>query len=290
MRDREEAAMKKTYTVVTFVLALLFSAATGTLFAKLAIANPYEAYTYTAPPIISIYSPVNSETFSPNILINFTITRPDEGWLISWTVSGRPDILFKSMLNSVDVTLDGKLYRSIKANSNLTFPFSYSENLTNLSGGLHNLAIQTKCEGWDLEAHGFWERKLPYETSSDLINFTVDATSPTISIFSVENKTYRTPEVALNFTVNEAVAQISYVLDGQDNVTISGNTTLTGLTDGKHNVTFYAKDLVGNIGASETVTFSIEVPFPTATVAAASGASVAIIGIGLLVYFKKRKR
>ena len=31
-------------------------------------------------------------------------------------------------------------------------------------------------------------------------------------------------------------------------------------------------------------------PFPTALAVGASGASIAIIGVGLLVYFKKRKR
>jgi hypothetical protein len=142
--------------------------------------------------------------------------------------------------------------------------------------------------GWDLELHGFWERKLPYEASSDLINFTVDAASPVIEVFSVENETYRTSEVALDFAVNETVSQISYVPDGQENVTISGNTTLTGLTDGLHSVTVYAKDLVGNTGVSETIYFSVDVPFPT-TIVIASVSSVAVAGVGLIIYFKKRK-
>jgi hypothetical protein len=40
-------------------------------------------------------------------------------------------------------------------------------------------------------------------------------------------------------------------------------------------------------GESETVNFNVEVPFPTTIVATAS-ASMAIVGVGLLVYFKKR--
>jgi hypothetical protein len=32
-----------------------------------------------------------------------------------------------------------------------------------------------------------------------------------------------------------------------------------------------------------------EAPFPTTLVAAASAASVAVVGVGLLVYFRKRK-
>jgi hypothetical protein len=59
-----------------------------------------------------------------------------------------------------------------------------------------------------------------------------------------------------------------------------------------HNVTVYARDEFENTGASEIITFTVEEsgPFPTALVAAASGASTAVIVVGLLVYFKKRKR
>jgi hypothetical protein len=39
------------------------------------------------------------------------------------------------------------------------------------------------------------------------------------------------------------------------NVTIAGNTTLTGLSSSVHNLTVYAWDEAGNIGSSETITF-----------------------------------
>jgi len=72
-------------------------------------------------------------------------------------------------------------------------------------------------------------------------------------------------------------------------VTVAGNTTLTELSFGLHNVTVYAEDTFGNVGASETVWFSVAEPFPAVPVAAASAVAVAIVGAGLLVYFKKRK-
>jgi hypothetical protein len=58
-----------------------------------------------------------------------------------------------------------------------------------------------------------------------------------------------------------------------------------------HNITIYAKDALGNTGASETISFTVEVPelFPTTLVATASAASLGIVGLGLLVYFKKHK-
>ena len=65
-----------------------------------------------------------------------------------------------------------------------------------------------------------------------------------------------------------------------------------GLANGLHNVTVHASDRFGNIGMSETISFNVSVaePFPAVPVVAASIASVAIVGAGLLVYFKKRKR
>jgi hypothetical protein len=82
---------------------------------------------------------------------------------------------------------------------------------------------------------------------------------------------------------------MGYSLDGQNNVTVTGNVTLSGLSVGLHNVTVYANDTLGNMGASATVAFNVEVPFPTALVAAASGATAIVVGAGLLFYFKKRR-
>jgi len=116
------------------------------------------------------------------------------------------------------------------------------------------------------------------------------STPPEINIASPENQTYNESSVSLVFTVNKPVNWTGYSLDGQDNVTITGNTTIAGLSNGLHNVTVYAEDSRGNMGASETVSFSVKLPFPTTLVATAFAASAAVIGIGLLVYFKKRKR
>jgi len=273
----------KTLTTVIIISALLFSALAGTELVNVGVANPYESYTYTVPPIISIHSPVNNRTFcSNNVPLSLTITKPD-GWLISWSINGGSKV-FKNKLTRLGIKLDGISYRSIAVNSYLSSPFSYSENLTNLADGFHNLTIYAYCDGWDLEGHGFWERYLPYVASSDLVNFTV----VNFSILSPENKTYDASNIPLNFTVGGSVSQIAFSLDGKDNVTISGNTTITGLSNGLHNVIVYARDKLGNTGASETITFNVEVPFPT-TMIIAPIASVVIAGVGLLLYFKKRK-
>ena len=127
-------------------------------------------------------------------------------------------------------------------------------------------------------------------TNEEYTPFGYGTVPPVISVASPENRNYNSSEIQLNFTVNRQADWMGYSLDGNENVTLTGNTTINGLSSGLHNVTIYAKDELGNIGTSETICFSIELPFPTTLVALASAATIAVVGIGLLVYFKKRKR
>ena len=119
--------------------------------------------------------------------------------------------------------------------------------------------------------------------------FGYGATPPAVAVVSPENKTYNANNVSLTFTVNKPASWMGYSLDGQENVTVTGNTTLAGLSSGLHNITVYAKDEPENMGASETISFSVAEetePFPTALVATTS-ASVAVVGVGLIVYLRK---
>lgn len=124
-----------------------------------------------------------------------------------------------------------------------------------------------------------WDPEIPYDT-----------VPPRITILSPENKVYDNSSVSLVFSVCESASSMSYSLDGQDNVTVTGNTTLSELPNGSHNLTVYVTDRSGNTGASETISFSVEVPeaFPAVPVAVASVATVAVVGVGLLVYFRRR--
>jgi hypothetical protein len=113
---------------------------------------------------------------------------------------------------------------------------------------------------------------------------------PAIHVVSPESKTYDASSVSLVFTVNKPVVWIGFSLDGQDNITITGNTTLAGLTNGLHNVTVYAKDELENTGVSETITFSVETPFPTTLVVAATAIAITGGSAFAIYYFKKPKR
>jgi hypothetical protein len=111
---------------------------------------------------------------------------------------------------------------------------------------------------------------------------------PKISVLSPIAQTYNETSVPLVFTVGKRVNWTGYSLDGKETITITGNTTLTGLSSGLHNVTVYAKDLV-DTETSDTVWFNVAEPFPVVPVAAASAVVAVAVGAGLLVYFKKRK-
>jgi hypothetical protein len=128
-----------------------------------------------------------------------------------------------------------------------------------------------------------------YATVEVYTPFGYGTVPPIIDVASPENVNYASSEIALNFTVNMPVELICYSLDGNENVTVTGNTTVTRLNDGVHNITVYAKDEFGNTGASETITFSVEVPFPAVPVATASIATIAVVSVALLVYFRKRR-
>jgi hypothetical protein len=86
-----------------------------------------------------------------------------------------------------------------------------------------------------------------------------------IEILSPTNKIYAQNTIPLTFTINKPTCWIRYSLDGQANVTITGNTTLSDLSDGEHSIIVYAKDKYDGIGASNTVNFAVDTTPPNIT-------------------------
>ncbi|MDH5374686.1 MAG: cohesin domain-containing protein [Candidatus Bathyarchaeota archaeon] len=124
--------------------------------------------------------------------------------------------------------------------------------LTSLSDGCHNVVVYANDTFGNMG-------------NSGKIYFTVDTTPPHITIMSPENKTYATSSVSLTFMVSEPTSWTGYSLDNQANVTITGNTTLTGLVNSGHSVMIYGSDNLGNMGASEKVYFTVAVNRPPTT-------------------------
>jgi len=115
---------------------------------------------------------------------------------------------------------------------------------------------------------------------------------PRITLLSPSSQTYIISGVSSVYTVDKPVNLTCFSIDRKENVTVTGNFTLTNLLNGLHNITVYSNDTYGNMGASETVSFTVDVPepFPVAPVAAAT-IIVLVIGAGAgLLYLRRRKR
>jgi hypothetical protein len=59
---------------------------------------------------------------------------------------------------------------------------------------------------------------------------------------------------------------MAYSLDGQSNVAITANTTLTEFSEGSYSIIVYASDSFGNTGASNTTLFTIDLSPPSVSI------------------------
>ncbi|MEM2081945.1 MAG: kelch repeat-containing protein [Candidatus Bathyarchaeia archaeon] len=113
---------------------------------------------------------------------------------------------------------------------------------------------------------------------------------PKIKVVSPANQAYNESSVALTFAVDKPAAWMGYSLDGQDVVAVAGNTTLSELQNGVHNLTVYTTDQYGNTGASETVCFRVEASQPLLILAIGVASAAAIAGVvGYVLYHRKRR-
>lgn len=295
--------MRKTSVTLTLILALLVIAIAGMFFVNLAWANfvvpewkmveAIPVHEGTKLPVVTIFNPQNNTLYaSKKLLLNFSVTTKESN-NIPLSVDGLYYIA--SWQNRTDIDMS-----SFYDENNYSYPSTFSINITDVPEGscwlqvyavAHAVAYET---GHETAGTGLVKTYTTYYAayealSSSTSEFTIDTTRPNITLLTGENKIYGTVDVPLNLTVSEPTSQITYSLDGQQNETVAGNTTLTSLSYGEHNVTVYATDLAGNVGASETFYFSIE-SFPLILVPTAAVASVAAVGAGLIVYFKKHKR
>jgi hypothetical protein len=191
----------------------------------------------TAPPYDLVFDCLTVDIVPPII----TVLQPQNK--IYATKDVPLDITINEATPWIGYTLDGQVNVTIAGNT----------TLTGLSDGSHSLTIYANDTAGNMGA-------------SSTISFIVDTVSPSVVILSPENKIYATVTISLKFNVDEAASWIGYSLNGQPNVTITGNTTLTSLLDGLHYVVVYSRDTAGNTGTSNTVTFTIDTLSPTITV------------------------
>ena len=166
-------------------------------------------------------------------------------------------------------SLDGQMNETISGNT----------TLNGLPDGTHTITVYGNDTAGNMG-------------SSGTVYFTIDTASPNIEILSPENKTYTTSSIPLSLALNEATSWIGYSLDDLVNMTITGNTTVSGLSNGLHSLIVYANDTAGNIGGSEMIFFTIEIQreeaFPTWVLTVIG--TIAIVVAVLLIYFTKVKK
>jgi hypothetical protein len=176
--------------------------------------------------------------------------------------------------------LDGELKGPLDTALRATEVFSFG--LTGLEDGKHTVEVTATVTVKSLTvfyggitADVRWGNSA--QTSSGVLNFTVDTHAPNLSIISPQNSLFQTADVPLNFTVSEPVSAISYSLDENSNVTFTDDVTvahifgkdnyyfvLNGLEEGSHSLKIYAKDAAGYTGESDIYYFTVNTqPTPT---------------------------
>jgi hypothetical protein len=263
--------MKRTALALTLFFALFVSLMAGVQTLEVAKA-------FLLAPAVIIYSP------APILYTNASIPLS----IVVRVLNGSPEIV------CVLYSLDGKAnltLTNLNRTDNVWFDpykrgseFYVTSVLENLAEGNHTLSVYSQ------DAYG--------NEMSSSVEFTVDTHYEILEIvvLSPQNKTYAATEVPLTFTFNKQIWSADYILEGEGgHIPVSGNTTLTGLSNGTHTLTVYV--ITERESASQTVYFAVspEVqqqtePFPTALVTIVSVASLSVVAMGVLVYFKTRNR
>jgi hypothetical protein len=221
--------------------------------------------------------------------INHTLTVPVETYPNPVAPSPYAGILHDSpYILQDDVNLTAGTYRAAAADLELngfngdgtitiiTFKALDLLGSTHLQFAIHDLA--------DPEAQ---------QISNNAVDGVVSIWKIHVSIISPLNQTYSLNSVPLTLSLSKPVDRVEYSLDGQANVTITENTTLSGVSDGSHSLRAYARDSAGNTGASDLVYFTIDTYaaalFPIEVIAAV----LIVIGVtaaGLVYYFRFRRK
>jgi hypothetical protein len=229
--------MKKIGIVIVFVLTLSFLQIIGVPTSEATVATFISG--------VTIESPSNKTYYSRFLTLNATTT----------------GFVGRNIKYSMSYSIDGQRY-SLSVEDRPAEPWNLwigviigAAALPELAEGPHNITVYAKSTV-DPPATGD-------SREHATVYFTIgDTTPPIISNFSVENKTYTQLCLPLNFRINEAVSWMGYSIDNEVNMTLTGNSTLTGKA-GLHSLVLYANDTAGNMGKSGTALFTINIPTPS---------------------------
>jgi len=271
--------MKRLVLVMVFALFIFYELLAGVM---VSWANPSFTDLPLEPEkiVLAVKTPVNGTCYSGTVPLSVAVITPS------------PLVQEESFSCSLDgQALSKQTFEVTRGDEKI-----YSTTLEGLTDGLHTLNVSVVgSSSYDKDPGPTVKAEVATMNDSASVTFFVDS-SPKINVLSPCTQNYTSADVALNFILSKPVEHISYSLDGKDNATINGNITLNGLTSGVHSITVYACDAAGNMGASETVTFTVDADsepffesslFPVIIGVIALGLSVGAVGI---FYSKKHKK
>jgi hypothetical protein len=110
---------------------------------------------------------------------------------------------------------------------------------------------------------------------------------PEVTIVSPQNVTYSQRDVPLTFTVNESPRFIAFAVNGQLNLTASGNITLRGLENGQYSLKMFVTDQDYNTASSSSISFTVNStePYVLPTVSILSPAEGIVNGTQVTIDF-----
>ncbi len=274
--------MKKKALALVMLMVIFVSLVDGMRVVEVAKAN------FLAAPAIIIYSPASiiytNTSISLRVAVHILNNSP-EIVRILYRVDENSNVTLTNWTRTDNFDFSPGKMGSV---------FRVTSIVENLAEGNHTLKVYSQ------DAAG--------KEMSSSVEFTINTQYryPEVSILSPQNKTYTTTEVPLIWACDEQKIVADYTIDLlsqiplysyftlSENASLPGNTTLTGLSNGTHTLTVNVITERGS--ASQTVHFTISIekqlqpePFPTTLVVTASVASVVLVGLGLLVYFIKKR-
>jgi hypothetical protein len=282
--------MKRTTLALTLVLAMIIG---GVQAVKVVEANFYPFGIPTVEPLSPQAFPYIYVT--PNVDISFNYNAQKN---LTQVAS-----FSYSLDKNANVTLTSEI-TDLYSDYNR---YSVFKTLENLANGNHILTV-----------YAYFTNK----TVSSIIDITVNVDTafnpPKPSIISPLNQTtYNTREVPLTYTINSKIFHSYYSLDTANyaigRIEFTGNTTLTNLSEGLHKLRlsleteshsllvydYFFLTVSFTVDSNQTIPTPTPSPeptsqpatFPVSLVFVASVIVVAaVVGLGLLVYFKKHRR
>jgi hypothetical protein len=141
-----------------------------------------------------------------------------------------------------------------EANGTINTAYFGKGTLDNLTNGYHTVkAYSTDTQGNTLS-----------HSRTFLVNTTLRF--PTL-LLSPNNITYYSKEVPLTYTIDDSKYIVDYQLDNSGGNRLTGNTTLSGLSEGRHTIIAHASDIKTGIYTKQTSNFTVDTtnPFPVPT-------------------------